>query len=162
MSITQACLNIQFLNQKLFNPPIILVDNFNSIKMRRNLNYAKHIFVLGYKFPSILKLMWEGFKLGINVAHLFSVCRVFWLAVNWKQYQDFEQLSYYILAVTITLIGLSAYELIGNFINESCYLVSQRFKLIPHLYYGKKSLRVLKICRMHANICSLKNVSILF
>lgn len=139
MSVTQACLNIQFLNQKLSNPPIVLVASIKGIKMKQNPKYLKTNCILGYEFPPILKLIWEGFKLGINVAHIFSVARVFWLAANWKKYQDFEQLCYYILAVTITLIGLSAYSLVDNNINESCYLVSQRFKLIPHLYYGKTS-----------------------
>lgn len=137
MALTQGCLNIQFLIQSVLNPPILLMDTFPNIKMHQNIKYSNSRVIQAIKIPSNLVLIWESFKFGITFAHIFSIFRIVWLFTRWQEYNDFEQVSYYVLALAITLIGRSAYAIIDRYTLDFCYIVTQRFKLIPHFYHSK-------------------------
>lgn len=132
MSITQACLNIYFLLQKLIRPPL-LIDQ-SSLICYNNPSYDKNFENITKTLPSILfkfcgQTIWYCF--------VYAQCRIIWLFKHWGTHADYEQTAFNFLFGTVALIALAAMNVYVKHPVRMSYVVTQRFKLERTFPRGK-------------------------
>lgn len=95
-----------------FLPVYRLVDNpLHKLKIRRIIRVANLSFI-----TSLL---------------LFSLCRLAWLKVHWKENRGMEQLFLYMVFLCMVIIGLGAWEAMYCHKPAIKFALSARFKLVP-------------------------------
>lgn len=127
MALTQGCLDILFQVHKICLLPIKFTSESSSIRVIPN-----------PQFGGSSKLTWRACKLFIFCTTIFSVARLNWLITKWKHIQDFEQPCYYLLLLSLVVIGWEAFRVGENHLEEAIFLITQRFKTVPHIC-GKMS-----------------------
>lgn len=131
MAVTQACLNVQFLLQKLIQPPV-LIDS-SSLHCYFNPAYQKNSYNLVLVYP---KLIFYSILLFVRIALIFSIFRIFWVLKFWSMLKSYEELAFYFILVTIAIIGIAAFDIYIKHPIRLPYVISQRFKLIKTFPQG--------------------------
>jgi len=137
MGLTEGCLNVLFIIQSYLCPPAQL--DKDTLEMRKT---PEHILLKNHKinwdnFQKATKILWRIVKWNINLLVCFSIWRNLWLISFWKKHKDLEQLGYYMLLLAITAIAREAYIVLETYSTEVCFLLTQRFKLVPVVPLGK-------------------------
>ncbi|CAL8111101.1 unnamed protein product, partial [Orchesella dallaii] len=120
MSITIGCLNLQFAIQSLLRPPYQIDPN--SLQMLRNPWYTTPYY--------IPKLIWNVTKINLVITATTSLWTVLRSIPNWRQYQNLEALGFYSILTAIACIAWNSYRMLDVHLQDICYLITQRFKLL--------------------------------
>lgn len=136
MGLTEGCLNVLFFIQSYICPPVQL-DKY-TLEMRETPEHIlKNHKISWDNFRQATKILWLIVKWNINLLVCFSIWRNLWLLSFWKQHKDLEQLGYYMLLFAITAIARESYIALETYSAEVCFILTQRFKLVPAVPLGK-------------------------
>lgn len=137
MSMTEGCLNVQFLIQKYICPPIQLdkytlqmtevppdILHENGKNKRTSVQFFEHV-------------IWRLIKFNISLLTTGAFVRICSLLQSKNIKLELEQLGFYMLLFAITAIAREAYYGYEKYPEEICFVITQRFKLVPVVPVGR-------------------------
>lgn len=119
--MTSALLHVQQLLQPHISFPHELNTTSNKLTKNPRYNSKTQFLFRNLVYFSILFTFW------------FSIARLLWLQMNWKNFipHKVEQLMVYLVTLCLTFIGLSSYALLIKYSGMLMFVVNQRLILVP-------------------------------
>lgn len=121
MAITKGCVNVTVLLQRILQPPLLLSPS--TLECYPNPKF--------FTTESSHRRRFYTFARAIGLLSVVCICRIAFLVYNWHQNPDVEQLGVYAVFGAGIVLGFTGVHVYINKLNEACYVVTQRFRLVP-------------------------------